>query len=173
MKRWILPALLVVSLGVNIGFLLHWAWPWIAPARAAGTDSGWHAGPMRRHLGLSSGQARQMEGERRQVLAQAKPLQDELRRQRRGLFMLMKGKEVREADLDATLNEIARLQAAIEKTFVLHSLKVRSNFSPAQLRKYESYLERGLCPGMMVQEACPPGRMTGHGDCESGAGKKK
>ena len=27
MKRWILPVLLVVSLGVNIGFLLHWAWP--------------------------------------------------------------------------------------------------------------------------------------------------
>ena len=43
MKNRIWIVLLVVSLGVNIGFLLHWAWPKIAagqdrrlPSRPAG-----------------------------------------------------------------------------------------------------------------------------------------
>ena len=49
---------------------------------------------MKRHLGLSSEQARRMESERRQVLAQARPLQEELRQKRRELFVLLKGKDV-------------------------------------------------------------------------------
>ncbi|MBN2345428.1 MAG: periplasmic heavy metal sensor [Candidatus Aminicenantes bacterium] len=166
MKRRILPILLVISLGVNIGFLLHWIRPRLASGREAGAASlrggaaaaGWHAGPMRRHLGLDAGQARRMERERRQVLAQVEPLQEEMRRQRRALFVLIKGGAVRDADLDATLGEIARLQAAIEKKFVLHSLKVRSAFSSEQLRKYDGCLERGLCAGISAGESCPAQR---------------
>ena len=93
MKNRLLIVLLVASLGVNIGFLLHWFWPKIVPAAAAGAPSGWHSGPMKRHLGLSSEQARRMENERRQVLARAKPLQDALRLKRRELFVLLKGKD--------------------------------------------------------------------------------
>lgn len=167
-RIWIV--LLVVSLGVNIGFLLHWAWPRIAAGRAASGFSGWHAGPMKRHLGLSSEQARRMESERRRVLAQARPLQDALRQKRRELFMLLKQQDVAAADLDAVLGEISRLQAGIEKMFILHSLKARSIFSPAQLRKYENYLERGLCPGMLAASPCPPGKMGGRGMNRSGCG---
>ncbi len=168
MKSRVWIVLLVISLGVNIGFLLHLAWPRIA---------GGHAGPLRRQLGLSSDQARRMESERRQVLAQAQPLQDALRQKRRELFMLLKKQDVADADLDSVLNEISRLQAAIEKMFILHSLKARGIFSPAQLRKYEDYLERGLCPGMLAASACPPGKMgrrtmDGAG-CGDAAGTKK
>jgi hypothetical protein len=165
-RIWII--LLVVSLGVNIGFLLHWAWPKIAAQGTAGASSGWHAGPLKQHLGLSSVQARHMENERRQVLAEAKPMQDELSRKRRELFLLLKGKDVRASDLDATLGEIARLQAAIEKAFILHSLKVRRFFSPAQLRKYEGFLERGLCPGMLSAGPCPAGPRGGRAMDRSG-----
>ena len=167
MKNRIWVVLLVISLGVNIGFLLHWLWPRLAPARAAGVSVGWHSGPMKRHLGLDSGQSRRMEGERRQVLAQARPLQDELRQKRRELLVLLKGKEVREADLDPLLGEIARLQAAIEKLFIMHSLKVQSAFSPAQRRKYEDFLERGLCPGMMPGQDCASPAGLKRGDCGS------
>ena len=160
MKNRLVIILLVVSLGINIGFLLHWCWPKIVPAATARATSGWHAGPMKRHLGLSSEQARRMENERRQVLAQARPLQEALRQKRRELFVLLKGKDVREADLDAILHEISRLQAGIEKVFIRHSLKARSVFSPAQLRKYEGFLERGLCPGLMAEAACAPGQMA-------------
>jgi hypothetical protein len=174
-RIWIV--LLVVSLGVNIGFLLHWAWPKIAAGSTAGISSGWHAGPMKQHLGLSSAQARRMENERRQVLAQAKPLQDALRQKRRELFLLLKKQGVAVAELDAVLDEISRLQAGIEKMFILHSLKMRGVFSPAQLRKYEAFLERGLCPGMLSASPCPPGQMGGRGmdraDCGSGAETKK
>lgn len=159
MKRWILPVLLVISLGVNIGFLLHWGWPKIVPGHAAGKAplrSGWHASPMKRHLGLSAGQVRQMEGERQRVLAQIRPLQDQLRLKRRQLFLLLKGSEVPRAELDPALDEIARLQAAVEKLFILHSLKMKGHFSPAQMRKFESYLERGLCPNLGSDAACPP-----------------
>ena len=79
MKNRLMIVLLVVSLGINIGFLLHWFWPKIVPGATARATSGWHAGPMKHHLGLSSQQARLMENERRQVLAQAKPLQEALR----------------------------------------------------------------------------------------------
>ena len=177
MKNRIWIILLVVSLGVNIGFLLHWAWPRIAAGRTAAAFSGWHAGPMRQHLGLSSDQARRMESDRRQVLAQAKPLQDALRQKRRELFMLLKKPDVAAADLDAVLGEISRLQTGLEKMFILHSLKARSVFSPAQLRKYEDYLERGLCPGMLSASPCPPGKMGGRGmdgaGCGSAAETKK
>jgi len=167
-RLWI--ALLLVSLGVNAGVLLHWAWPRIHGEAKDGMASGWHAGPMKRHLGLSSEQARRMEGEHRQVLAQAKPLQDALGQKRRELLVLLQRREVREADLDVTLNEIARLQAAIEKVFVLHSLKVRSVFSPEQLRKFEGCLERGLCPGMTASGSCPPEGMAGPGSARPGCG---
>jgi hypothetical protein len=159
MKRWILPLLLVVSLGVNIGFLLHWAWPKIVPGRAAGniaTRSGWQASPMKRHLGLNARQARQMESERQQVLAQIRPLQDQLRLKRRQLLMLLRKGEVPQVELDSALDDISRLQAAIEKVFILHSLKMKGHFSPAQMRKFEGYLERGLCPNLGSEAACPP-----------------
>lgn len=176
MKSRIWTVLLLVSLGVNIGFLLHWLWPQIARGPAAGGGSsqfGWHAGPMKHGLGLNSRQARLMEKERRQVLAQAAPLQDELRRKRRELFVLLKGKEVRDADLDAALSEISRLQAAIEKIFILHSLKLRGHFTPAQMHKFEGYLERGLCPNMAAEAACPPGKMPGQSGCGNMQDEKK
>jgi hypothetical protein len=170
MKRWLVPALLVVSLGINIGFLIHWLRPHLAPGWRS-PAAGWHAAPIRRHLGLSSRQARRMDGERRQVMEQIRPLREQLRRKRGELFALLKGKDVREDRLDAVLGEIARLQAAIEKVFVMHSLKVRGEFSPAQRRKYEAWLERGLCPGMMAAEHGPAADRGGPGsDCAEGAG---
>ncbi|MCX6557434.1 MAG: hypothetical protein NTW95_08420 [Candidatus Aminicenantes bacterium] len=125
MKKRIWIVLLVVSLGINIGFLLHWFWPKNVSGYSPGKGQaqfGWHAGPMRRGLGLDSNQARLMENERRQVLAQAQPLQEQLRLKRRELFLLLKSKAVTGAELDIALNEISRLQTAIEKFFILHSL---------------------------------------------------
>ena len=171
MKKRIWIILLVVSLGINLGFLLHWLWPKIVQGKTAGAASapfGWHASPMRHGLGLSGKQARQMEAERRQVLAQARPLQDELRRKRRELFVLLKSKTVTDAELDIILSEISRLQTAIEKLFILHSLKVKGFFTPAQLQKYEGFFEQGLCPGIVPEVSCQPGKMSGSGPGHSG-----
>jgi hypothetical protein len=166
MKNRLLLILLVLSLGLNLGFLLHWSWPKIVSGHSAGrgqSQLGWHASPMKQHLGLSSDQARRMENERRQVLAQVLPLQDELRLKRRELFVLLKGKAVTDAELDVALSGIARLQTAIEKMFILHSLKVKAFFTPAQLQKYEAFFEQGLCPGMGAGASCLPGKMSGRG----------
>ena len=180
MKNRIWIVLLVVSLGINIGFLMHWFWPKIVHGRSAGSDKsqfGWHASPMRRGLGLNAKQISLMENERRQVLAQAKPLQDELRLKRRELFMLLKSRTVADAELDVALSEISRLQTAIEKMFILHSLKVKSFFTPVQLQKYEGFFERGLCPGMVPEASCPPGKMSGREPgrpgCENRQNKNK
>jgi hypothetical protein len=162
-----------MSLGVNIGFILHWAWPKITTQGTVGASSGWHAGPMKQRLGLTSAQARHLESERRKVLAQTRPLQDALRQKRRELLLLLKNKnqDVDDSGLDATLAEIARLQAAIEKAFILHSLKVRGFFSPGQLRKYEGFLEQGLCPAMMSAADCLPGKMGGRRMDGAGCGR--
>jgi Spy/CpxP family protein refolding chaperone len=158
-RIWIV--LLVVSLGINIGFLLHWFWPKNGPGYSPGegqSQLGWHVGPMRRGLGLDSKQARLMENERRQVLVQAQPLQEQLRQKRRELFLLLKSKAVTGAELDLALNEISRLQTAIEKLFILHSLKMKGFLTPSQLEKYNGFFEHGLCPGMMSEKACPTGQ---------------
>jgi hypothetical protein len=163
-RAWIV--LLVVSLGVNIGVLLHRFWPRGIAGQAvqvARSQSGWHAAPMRRGLGLNDEQERLMETERLQALAQARPLQDELRLKRRQLFLLLKEKAVAEAELDAALGDISRLQAAIEKIFIRHSLTVKGVLTPEQLRKYDGLFEQGLCPGMMSEKNCPPGKMAGQG----------
>ena len=176
MKNRIWIVLLVISLGVNIGFLLHWFWPEIVPGRSAGrgqSQFGWHASPMRRGLGLNAKQVRDMESERRQALAQVKPLQDELRLKRRQLFVLLKKSTVSQAELDVALSDISRLQTSIEKIFILHSLKVRGYFSPAQMHKFEGYLERGLCPNMAPEAACPPGKMSGGAACLDSEENKK
>jgi hypothetical protein len=177
-RVWIV--LLVISLGVNIGFLLHWVWPKIVTGRSAmgaKAESGWHASPIRHGLGLSSEQVRRMETERRQVLTQAQPLQDELRLKRRELFLLLKKKTVTDAGLDVVLSEISRLQAAIEKIFILHTLKMKGFFTPLQLQKYDGFFEQGLCPGMMAEKACPPGPMARPGQsataCENNCDTKK
>jgi len=159
-KKRIWMVLLVVSLGINIGFLLHWFWPkntlGHAPVKGQ-SPFGWHSGPMRRGLGLDVKQARLMESERRQVFTQAQPLQEQLRLKRRELFLLLKSKAITGAELDLALNEISRLQTEIEKMFILHSLKMKGFLTPAQLEKYDGFFEQGLCPGMMSGKACPPG----------------
>jgi len=122
---------------------------------------------------LSGQQARHMESERRRVVAQARPLQDELRRKRRELFVLLKNKTVSDAELDPILSDISRLQASIEKIFIRHSLQVRGYFSPAQMHKFEGYLERGLCPNMASEAACPPGKISGRRGCGNRQNDKK
>jgi hypothetical protein len=171
-RIWIV--LLVVSLGVNIGLLLHGFWPRGLGGHAlqdGRSQSGWHASSMKSGLGLNAEQARLMEEERLRVMAQAQPLQDELRLKRRELFLLLKSKTVTDAGLDAALGDISRLQTAIEKIFILHSLKVKGFFNPEQLRKYDLYFEQGLCPGMMSAKACPPGKMAGHGQADADCAK--
>jgi hypothetical protein len=170
-RIWIV--LLVVSLGVNIGFLLHRFWPKLVSGHSVmggQLKSGWHAGSMKHGLGLSAEQAQRMENERRQVLAQAQPLQAELRLKRRELFLLLKNKAMTDAELDVILSEISRLQAAIEKMFILHSLKVKGFFTPSQLQKYDGFFEQGLCPGMMSEKPCPPGKMIPPGQPMPGCG---
>ena len=180
MKNRIWIVLLVISLAINIGFLLHWFWPKIVHGRSDWSDKsqfGWHVSPMRHGFGLNAKQARLMENERRQVLAQAKPLQDELRLKRRELFVLLKNKTVSDAELDVILSEISRLQTGIEKMYILHTLKVKGYFSPQQLQKYDEFFEQGLCPGMMSEKACPPGKMSGRepgrSGCENRQNEKK
>ena len=161
MRRWLLPLLLVVSVGLNAGLLLHW---FLAPRglRAGIVPApGWHAGPMRRHLGLDAAQARQLDDWHREVLAGIRPLQERLAGKRLELFALLKESPADPARFDAVIDEIARLQAAIEKVFARHSLKVRGAFSPAQLRKYDGCLERGLCPATMSGSRCPSATVAG------------
>jgi len=160
MKNRLLILVLVISLGVNIGFLLRCFWPHcpLMKKSAAAALSGWHASSLRHDLGLSAKQTQLMETERRNVKVQVQPLQDELRQKRRELFILLKNKTVPAAELDLILNEIARLQAGIERIYILHTLKVKGYFSPQQLQKYDGFFEQGLCPGMMSEKACPPGQ---------------
>ncbi|HOW45350.1 MAG TPA: periplasmic heavy metal sensor [Candidatus Aminicenantes bacterium] len=155
MRRWLLPLLLVASVGLNAGLLLH---RFLAPRglRAGITPSpGWHAGPMRHHLGLNAAQARQLDDWHREVLAGIRPLQERLAGKRRELVALLKESPADPARFDAVIDEIAGLQAAVEKVFARHSLKVRGALSPEQLRKYEGCLERGLCPATMGGSRCP------------------
>jgi hypothetical protein len=114
-----------------------------------------------------------MENERRQVLIQVRPLQDQLRLKRRELFVLLKNKTVTDAELDSALSEISRLQTAIEKMFILHSLKMKGFFTPLQLKKYEGFFEQGLCPGMLSEKACPPGKMSGREPGGSGCDNRQ
>lgn len=161
MRRWLLPLLLVASVGLNAGLLLHWALG-ARHAGAAGAPSpGWHAGPMRHHLGLDAAQARQLDDWHREVLAGIRPLQERLAGKRLELFALLKGAPADPARFDAVIDEIARLQAAIEKVFARHSLKVRGALSPEQLRKYEGCLERGLCPASLAGSRCPSAAAAG------------
>lgn len=167
MKNRFWTVLLVISIGVNLGFLLHWFRPRIVPGPALQDDpsrSGWHVSSMRHGLGLSAEQAGMMENERRRVMAQARPLQDELRLKRRELFLLVKKGTLSDAELDGALGEISRLQAAVEKIFILHVSKLKGFFTAPQLHKYEGFFQQGLCPGMMSEQACPSGVMAGN-DC--------
>ncbi len=160
MKRWPLAVLLVISLGVNIGFVLRQVWPRLGPEKTK-MEAGWQTDPMKRHLGLSAEQATRMEGERKQVVARVQPWQEELSRKRAELFALIKKQDAADQDLDQILGEIARLQTAIEKEFILHSRKVRGGFDPAQLRKFEGCLERELCPGMRMGPSCASRQSAG------------
>ena len=180
MKRGIWAVVLLVSVGVNAGFLLHWFWPKTNVARPVPSphaQAGWHASSMRRCLGLNARQVQLMDNERLQVMAQAKPLQEELRLKRRQLFLLLKKKTVAEAELDSVLGELSRLQTAIEKMFILHSLHVKEFFNERQRQTYDGFFEQGLCPGMVSEKNCPPGGMAGSGpaagDCEKTCDLKK
>lgn len=179
MKNRLLVLALVVSLGVNIGFLLRCFWPQcpLAKKNTAAAPSGWHSSSLRRDLDLSAKQARLIEAERRNVMVQAQPLQDLLRQKRRELFVLLKSKTVPAAELDAMLDGIARLQAGIEKIYILHSLKVKSYFSPQQLQKYDGFFEQGLCPGMISEKNCLPVKSASSGQpvagCENSRDPKK
>jgi hypothetical protein len=61
--------------------------------------------------------------------------------------------------------------------FTLHFLKIKGFFTPLQLQKYEEFFEQGLCPGMMAEKSCPPGKMVRQEQsspaCEKICGPKK
>lgn len=175
MRRWLLPLLLVVSVGLNAGLLLHRFMGTRHAGAGIAPSPGWHAGPMRRHLGLDAAQARQLDDWHREVLAGIRLLQDRLAGKRLELVALLKEAPADPARFDAVIEEIARLQAAVEKVFARHSLKVRGVLSPAQLRKYEGCLERGLCPATMAGSRCPAATDAGekHPACVPGGEGKR
>lgn len=150
MRNRLLGLALVVSLGLNIGLL----WQRIggdtgARDRERGVPCGWQSSPLRSLLELSDRQVEAMERERRQLLAQVAPKQQELHSKRLALLALCQGSTTATQELDRLLQEIAGLQVGIERAFIEHSLRLKVQFTPSQRQKYESLFGRGLCPGMI------------------------
>ena len=150
MRNRLLGLALVVSLGLNIGLLWQrFGGDTEARHRERGVPCGWQSSPLRSLLGLSDRQVEAMERERRQLLAQVAPRQQELRGKRLALLALCQGSTTATPELDRLLQEIAGLQVGIERAFIEHSLRLKVQFTPSQRQKYESLFGRGLCPGMI------------------------
>lgn len=148
MRRDWLLYLVIFSLALNLGTIgtlvyMRWQTPPPPPPEAAPL-------PFRQMLGELN-----LNPQQRQLLKdmapghwrQVRELHQELTRQRRELFALIKQDNLPEwPPVQAKIREIGNLQLRLEETKVQHLLEVQKNLTPEQRRLLVTNLERRLSP---------------------------
>jgi Spy/CpxP family protein refolding chaperone len=152
MKVKVLFVLLIISVGLNIGFLIRSGFQKTQTeplSRFQADNHGWHNSFLCRNLELTPEQVKIMEKYRIEVEEQTFPFREELRRKRLELFEFIKNEKIGEAELGNLLIDISTLQVKIEKEFIYHLLTIKKVFTPDQMKKFDFFLKKGLCKGML------------------------
>lgn len=149
MRRWGLWVLLLLSVGLNLGFLGAWVFrgDW-RPSRER-PDS----------LGIRPGRLLadrlELEGPSRdRFLASHEQLASAVRRNRRELFELRRrlrqtlaAPELDRQAMEALVGEIAERQRRLEESFVDHVLEIRGQLDGPALERYLRWISRLPAPG--------------------------
>jgi Spy/CpxP family protein refolding chaperone len=149
MRRDWLLYLVIFSLALNLGTIgtlvyLRWQAPPPPPPPEAAPL------PFRQMLGelnLNPQQRQLLRGMAPEHWRQVRELHQELTRQRRELFALIKQDNLPDwPPVQAKIREIGSLQLRLEETKVQHLLEVQKNLTPEQRRLLVTNLERRLSP---------------------------
>lgn len=151
MKNKILLAVLVVSLGVNLGLILTFVL-WIQETRTY--ECGWHGQALRQRLHLTPEQIKILENRRAIMQEKIIPMQEELKEKRLELLNLLKSEPLDTVKLDSLLALMSRLQYEIEKTVFLHMNEVKRLFSKDQKVQFFEQIKRHLCPEPKFYKEC-------------------
>lgn len=151
MKNKILIAVLVISLGVNLGLILTFVFRiWEAKTY----ECGWHRPALRQRLHLTPEQIIILENRRAAMQEKIKPMQEELKEKRLELLDLQKSEPLDTVKLDSLLALMSRLQYEIEKTVFLHMNEIKGLLSKDQKVRFFEQVKRHLCPEPHFYKEC-------------------
>lgn len=113
-----------------------------------------HTLELRRELGLSGAQVKQIENLRDTTIAQAKQLGEEILEREARLSAAFAGRTIAESDMAAQVSELAGLYGRLRATHLRAHLVMRSILSESQVARYSAlrgYTMPGHSPGMPHQ----------------------
>jgi len=151
-KLLILVAILLVGFGVSLFAARYQFW---RAEKVHHHESGesscnfWY-----KHLSLSESQKSRMEALDKPFRSKVNQLKDQLRRKNDELSELLLESNSTAEGINAKLDEIATLQAELQKVVVAHLLKIKEMLTPEQQKRFFS----------MIIEELSPGGMSRHGE---------
>ena len=146
MKSKIMTALLIVSLGLNLGVLAAVGNHWLHRRQFRG-GIGAEDRPeerMRKMLNLTTEQTKAMELDRKEFQKQIDPIRDELQKKRQDLFVLLDTDKVDQGKVDKLINDLSALQIKMERTVIGHLLEVKKNLTLEQQEKFKKIFKQGF-----------------------------
>ena len=159
MKRKLMVAILILSLGLNIGIIVTFGHHWFMEREflKGPGESHWLKNKMKKELSLTDEQVKFMEEDREAIHMEIKALRDELQKKRSELFTLVDGETVDNKKVDLLINDLAQLQVKIEKVIIGHLLNMKTHLTPEQQNKLKAAMQKGLSvmPRRLFRQRAP------------------
>jgi len=141
----LLAVLLVVSMGINAGFV----YVLMKQSRIVKNPAcGWCDMSMRGHYRLTKEQAETLEHSRLEMVSRTAAIKEEMKRHRQALVDLYRRDSIAEPALDSLLSLLVMDQIALEKEVFRHMRDVRDRLDPEQREILYLQLTNELCPAM-------------------------
>lgn len=145
MKKKLVAAIMVLSLGLNLGIIVTFGHHWLMERefRKGPGESRWLKNKMKKELKLTDEQVKFMAEDQVAIRKEIKPLREELQKKRAELFTLVDAEKVDNQKVDLLINDLAQLQVKIEKTIIGHLLDMRTHLTPEQRQKLKAAMQKG------------------------------
>jgi Spy/CpxP family protein refolding chaperone len=169
MKKTLLLAAIALLVIINITALTTIAYNrWFKSEEArfphpSGYDRNHAMAFLHHELSLTDEQIEQLREQRTEMEENSRDFKIQLHESRKALMALMKAENPDEAQIDGLIEEIGRIQIALEKQVIHHMLRERTIFTPEQREKFLLMLERHFHERGMRGGPGPHGRRGPHG----------
>ncbi|MFB0509409.1 MAG: Spy/CpxP family protein refolding chaperone [bacterium] len=139
MKTKIVIIILVISLGINVGFVASYVYQQLTVKRFEERDiakRSWRRGGLRRKLNLGENQLKAIEAMQEKASLKMQAVRETLKIKREDLTGLLKKPQLDKSRLQTLIKEIANLQAEIELVLSENIWQVKEVLTPEQQQQF-------------------------------------
>lgn len=139
MKTKIVIIILIISIGINVGFVASYVYQQLTVKRFEARETskrGWRRGGLRHKLNLGENQLKAIEAMQEKASLKMQAARETLKIKREDLTSLLKKPQLDKARLQALTKEIANLQAEIELVLSENIWQMKEVLTPEQQQQF-------------------------------------